>query len=204
MVNETNDKKVIEEKNSSIKILGHGFLKETLNFAIITFLIVVPIRIFVAQPFLVSGASMDPTFKNGNYLIVDEISYRFNEPQRGDVIVFKFPGDTSKFYIKRIIGLPGELVEIKNGEVFITNTNDVFGSDSAPFQLGEDYVVNKSFGNFSSKTPLNEDEYFVMGDNRPASSDSRFWGVLPKKLIKGRAFLRLLPINSLGVFPGSI
>ena len=205
MLNEPRDAKVIGEKSPPTKTPSHGFLKEVFKFALIAFLIVIPIRVYIAQPFLVSGSSMNPTFLNGNYLIIDEISYRFNEPRRGDVIVFKFPEDPSKFFIKRIIGLPGDSVEIKNGEVFITNTNDASESspDSATYKLQEDYVINKSFGDFSPRL-LAEDEYFVMGDNRPSSSDSRFWGALPKKLIKGRALLRLFPINKLGVFPGSL
>jgi signal peptidase I len=196
MFNEPGDAKVIEEKNSSVKVQGHDFLKEVFKFALIAFLVVVPIRVFIAQPFLVNGASMSPTFENGNYLIIDEISYRFNEPERGDVVVFKYPKDPSKFFIKRIIGLPGEGVEIREGEVFILD------GDGSEIKIEENYVINKSSDDFN--LTLNEKEYFVLGDNRPSSSDSRIWGVLPKKLIKGRAFLRLLPINKLGVFPGSL
>ena len=139
MLNETDDKVVIEEKNSSIKKESHGFLREVLNFVLLALLIVVPIRIFIAQPFIVSGASMDPTFKTGEYLIVDELSYRFNEPQRGDVIIFKYPKDKTKFFIKRIIGLPEEKISAVNGEVFVNNE-----------KLDENYLIDKDFDDFAS------------------------------------------------------
>ena len=191
MLNETDDKVVIEEKNSSIKKESHGFLREVLNFVLLALLIVVPIRIFIAQPFIVSGASMDPTFKTGEYLIVDELSYRFNEPQRGDVIIFKYPKDKTKFFIKRIIGLPEEKISAVNGEVFVNNE-----------KLDENYLIDKDFDDFASN--LKSGEYFVMGDNRQESLDSRSWGPLPEDLIRGKAFLRLLPVTRVGVFPGAI
>jgi signal peptidase I len=207
MQTEPNDQRVVEEKNSSTETSSHSFLKETLKFAIIAFLIVTPFRIFVAQPFLVSGSSMSPTFETGDYLIIDEISYRFSEPQRGDVVVFKFPQDPSKFFIKRVIGLPEESVEIKNGEIFITTTDNVSGDASETdevelHKLEEIYILNEHRENME-KITLENNEYFVMGDNRPSSSDSRYWGPLPERLIKGRAFLRLFPIKEIGLFPGS-
>lgn len=172
----------------------HSFW-EIIEFAIIALLIVIPIRAFIAQPFVVSGTSMVPTFKNGDYLIIDEISYRFEEPERGDVVIFKYPKDTSKYFIKRIIGLPGETVEINGSAIKIYNDEHPDG-----FMLDEPYIANKS-SNFS-KTAVSKDSYFVMGDNRPASSDSRFWGLVPKKLLVGRAFIQLLPFDRLGTFPG--
>lgn len=172
-----------------------NFFSETIKFIVIAALIVLPIRIFVAQPFIVSGDSMVPTFHGGEYLIVDEISYRFENPDRGDVVIFRFPLDTSKFFIKRIIGLPGETVQIVRGQVFIINKDNPDG-----LKLPENYLENKSVENFEKK--LGEDEYFVMGDNRPNSSDSRLWGPLPRDLIAGRALVRLLPLSKFGVFPG--
>jgi len=192
---ETNDTKNIESEKDSVKE-GQGFLKEVFRFALVALLIVVPIRVFIAQPFIVSGASMDPTFESGEYLIIDEISYRFNKPQRGDVIVFKFPEDKSKFFIKRIVGLPEETVRIENGEVFILD------KELNETKIEESYIVNKSFGNLI--LTLDKEEYFVMGDNRPDSLDSRSWGALPEDFIKGKAFLRLLPITRLGISPGSL
>ncbi|OHA17551.1 MAG: signal peptidase I [Candidatus Taylorbacteria bacterium RIFCSPHIGHO2_01_FULL_45_63] len=172
-----------------------GFLKETFRTIVITLAIVLPIRYFIAQPFIVSGASMDPTFANGQYLIVDQISYRFEEPKRDDVIIFKYPNDTSKYYIKRIIGLPGETIEIKGTTVTIHK-----GDKS--FDLIEPYIQNNIPGNFL--TTLKDDEYFVLGDNRPASSDSRYWGPLNRKYIIGRPFVRLLPFEKIDMFPGRI
>src|SRR6185436_693195 len=137
-----------------------SFFTELLKFAVVALIIVVPIRFFVAQPFIVSGASMDPTFGTGQYLIVDELSYRFEPPNRGDVIIFKYPKDPTQYFIKRVIGLPGETVSIKNGDVFVEDTT------GKTIKLAESYVTNK--GNGADMTvPLESDEYFVMGDNRP-------------------------------------
>jgi len=172
-----------------------SFLGELFRFGVIAVLVVVPIRLYVAQPFIVSGASMEPTFSHGEYLIIDEISYRFNTPERGDVIVFKFPEDTSKFFIKRVIGLPSETVSIQNGHVRVTSNTYPNG-----VVLEEPYIVETSHDTFT--TTLGNTEYFVLGDNRLASSDSRIWGPLEGELIVGRAFLRLLPIARASVLPG--
>jgi signal peptidase I len=175
---------------------AHGsFFSELFRFAIVTLLIVLPIRIYIAQPFIVSGSSMDPTFMNGEYLIVDELTYRLEKPERGDVIVFRFPQDTSKFFIKRIIGLPGETVDVNGNVISIENSAFPKG-----FTLDETYLTHKTYSN--TRTTLGSDEYFVMGDNRSASSDSRIWGPLPQKLIIGRALVRLLPITRAAALPG--
>ena len=132
---------------------------------------------------------MEPAFENGDYLIIDEISYKFSNPQRGEVIVFKYPHDTSQRYIKRIIGLPGETVEIKNGKIFI--------SDKALEEtnyLSPDFFT-PDFG--FTKTTLNKNEYFVLGDNRLHSSDSRRWGTVPREDIIGRVFIRAWPFAAL-------
>lgn len=171
-----------------------GFIKETLRFVIITILIVVPFRLFIAQPFIVSGDSMVPTFHNGEYLIVDELSYYLREPNRGEVVIFRYPKEPSKFFIKRVVGLPSETVTIKNGHIEITETSGTHVS------LTESYVKNELLSNMS--VILANDEYFVMGDNRNASSDSRFWGPVTRPLIVGRAFARLLPIAEAEVLPG--
>ena len=174
-----------------------SFFSEFLKFVFLAVVVVLPIRIFIAQPFIVSGSSMNPTFENGEYLIIDEISYRFNEPERGDVIVFKFPQDKSKFFIKRIVGLPDETVEIVNGQIEITNLENPEG-----LIIEEEYVLEKSLDD--GMYALESDEYFVMGDNRKNSLDSRSWGPLPEEFIRGRAILRLLPVEKIGTFPGSI
>lgn len=169
---------------------------ELVRFALIALVIVVPIRVFIAEPFIVSGSSMVPTFNNGDYLIVDKISYKIGNPKRDDVVVFRYPNDTTKFFIKRIIGLPNETVDIKGSEVTITN-----GSHKEGFVLDQSYVKNLS--NNDTHFELKNDEYFVMGDNRSASSDSRYWGAVNKNLLSGKAFLRLLPLNEMGLWPGS-
>jgi len=168
---------------------------ELVRFAIIAVAIVVPIRIFIAQPFVVSGSSMFPTFEDKQYLIVDEISYRLSEPKRDDVVIFRYPNDTKKFFIKRIIGLPNEIIDIKGNEITITNKEHPEG-----LKLEQPFVQNKS--NNDMHFELNSDEYFVMGDNRTGSFDSRSWGPVPKKLLIGKAFLRLLPINKINILPG--
>lgn len=173
-----------------------SFLGEILNFALIALLIVLPIRMFIAQPFIVSGASMETTFSSGQYLIVDQLSYRFEEPERGDVIIFRYPKDPSKFFIKRIIGIPGDTVEINGNVVTITNAAHPEG-----VTLEEPYVLDMA-PNTTLTERLGEEEYFVMGDNRDASSDSRMWGVLQRDKIVGRAFLRLYPFTEAELFPG--
>jgi len=171
-----------------------GVIKETIRFVVITIIIVVPFRLFIAQPFIVSGDSMVPTFHNGEYLIVDELSYYLREPSRGEVIIFRYPKEPSKFFIKRVIGLPGETVTITNGHIEITEVN------GTRITLSEPYVKAEVLSDMN--TILAADEYFVMGDNRNASSDSRFWGPVPQQLLVGRAFARLLPITEARVLPG--
>jgi len=168
---------------------------ELLRFAVLAFLIIIPIRTFIAQPFIVSGSSMYPTFQDGNYLIVDQISYRFEDPNRGDIIVFRFPKDKKKFFIKRIIGLPNESIKIDGSKITIMNDNHPDG-----FDLNEQYVKNLAFDNMT--VVLGNDEFFVMGDNRNSSSDSRSWGNVKENLIIGRVLLRLLPVKNIGIFPG--
>ena len=174
---------------------GKGLLKDLFTLAFIIIVVVIPIRLFVISPFVVDGESMHPTFENLDYLIVDEAVYRLKSPARGDTIVFRYPGNPSVFYIKRIIGLPGETVAINHGAVTITTTN------GQSLILDEPYIVDED-ATYTKTTTLSEDEYFVMGDNRPNSSDSRVWGVLPRADIIGRVDLRLLPVTKIGFFPG--
>jgi signal peptidase I len=170
---------------------------ELVRFTIFAIIIVLPIRLFIAQPFIVSGSSMFPTFENGEYLIIDEISYRFDQPERNEVIVFKYPNDTKKFFIKRIIGLPNEEIKIEGSDVIIINKENPDG-----FRLEQAYVQNKS--NNDASFLLKENEYFVMGDNRISSSDSRYWGPVDENLIIGKVFLRLLPLNRINFKPGFV
>ncbi len=174
-------------------------LIEAIRFALTIIVIVVPIRTFVAQPFIVSGDSMFPTFKNREYLIIDELSYQFRSPARGEVVVFHYPKDPSKYFIKRVIGLPGETVTIKGKDVSITSST------------GEAVKLDESRANYTNglgainlNSKLEAGEYFVMGDNRDWSLDSRAWGPVPEKSFKGRALLRLFPLNVIDYLPGSL
>lgn len=174
-----------------------SFFKEIIKFALLAVFIVLPIRLFVAQPFVVSGRSMDPTFDNGQYLIVDQISYRFERPRRGDVIIFRYPLNTKKFFIKRIIGLPSETVEIQDGQVAIKD------KEGEKLILEEPYIDPEIIRGERISVALKNDEYFVMGDNRTESSDSRIWGTLKRSLIVGRPFVRLFPVTKIGFLPGA-
>ncbi len=172
-----------------------GFWRELIEFAIIALVIIVPFRIYIAQPYVVNGASMDPTFKTGDYLIVDEISYRFHPPVRGSVIVFKYPKNTALYFIKRLIGFPGETVTIKEGIITITK------KDGSMVTLHEPYVKLPKIENFTSGI-LPEGQYFVMGDNRMGSADSRMWGSVPTDDIVGRPIIELFPLSKFGIIPG--
>ncbi len=174
-----------------------SFFKEIFRFAIITLVVVLPIRFFIAEPFIVSGASMEPTFEDTDYLIVDRITYSLENPERNDVIIFRYPKNPEKYFIKRIIGLPEETVTISGNNITIRNKNNPEG-----FNLDQTYITFKSEGKF--QVTLKKDEYFVMGDNRSHSSDSRIWGAVPRENIIGRAFLRLFPPKSIDIFPGKI
>lgn len=174
-----------------------AFFKDLLKYALTAVVIVVPIRVWVAQPFVVNGSSMDDTFKDGQYLIVDELTYRFREPERGEVLIFRYPKEPSKYFIKRLIGLPGETVVVKDDSVTIKNAQYPAG-----IRLTEPYAQSRTFG--SVTVTLEADEYFVMGDNRVVSSDSRVWGPLPKDDLIGRPIARLTPFKAMGVLPGAV
>lgn len=166
-----------------------SFIWEITKIVIIALVIVVPIRTFLFQPFIVKGQSMEPNFKNDDYLIIDEISYRFRDPQRGEVVVFRYPQMPSQRYIKRIIGLPGETVEIKEGKVIISNSERKQVLDESKYFSFEIFTPGEM------KIVLADNEYFVLGDNRAASADSRRWGPLPRENIIGRVFLRVWPFT---------
>lgn len=190
---ETPVEAVLPESNTKRR----GYFLELLRFAIITALIVLPIRFFIAQPFIVSGDSMVPTFESGQYLIVDEISYRFETPERGDIIIFRHPEEAGRILIKRIIGLPSETVTVEGDNVTIKNSANPDG-----LKLTEPYISSHSvFGKVEATLTANQ--YFVLGDNRPNSLDSRFFGPIEKKLIIGRPLFRLLPLNTIAAFPGA-
>lgn len=178
-----------------LRLFENPFWQDFFKFIVIAAFIIIPIRAWVAQPFIVRGPSMEPTFQDTEYLIVDEFSYHFRGPKRGEVIVFRYPEDPSKYFIKRVIGLPGETVEIKDNKVFIVK------SDKSE-ELLEPYIA-EPLTTPNKEVRLGTGEYFVMGDNRLFSSDSRRWGTLPQRLIIGRAWTRLWPPSRINFMPGS-
>ncbi len=164
---------------------------ETLRFVAVVLIIVVPVRAYVAQPFVVNGNSMSPTFENGQYLIIDELSYLLREPARGEVVVFRYPKNPKTFFIKRLIGLPGETVIIKDNIVTVKNgTGQIIIDDS--------YIKEQTLADHTAT--LGAGEYFVLGDNRDQSYDSRYWGAVPEKLLKGRVLVRLFPVDKITMF----
>jgi signal peptidase I len=210
IVSKGESEKLAEEEKPEKK---ENFAWEIIKTIIIVGLLVFFFRFFIIQPYYIIGSSMEPKFHNGNYLFIDEVTYRFFEPKRGDIIVFKHPDETCvsyvetspvlrnffqgpcQNYIKRIIGLPGETVKIENGKVIVMNTDHPQG-----ITLNEPYI-EKSIQTSGKQTfTVGSSEYFVLGDNRHpnASSDSREWGLLNKKYIVGRGWLRLLPPDEAG------
>ena|SRR3989344_2966411 len=161
---------------------------EILKVVAIVFVSAIIIRGFVAQPFIVEGSSMEPDFHNGEYLLIEKLGYHLHQPVRGDVIVFKYPNNPSVNYIKRIIGLPGETVRIFENQVFVNEK-----------KLDEKYLSEdeKTIVSQNPDTPyeitLSGDQFFVMGDNRQHSSDSREWGPLNREFVIGKSALVLYP-----------
>lgn len=165
--------------------------------AMISAAIIIPIRYFLIQPFFVKGASMEPNFHDQEYLIVDEISYRFQAPERGQVIVFRYPRDPQEYFIKRVIGLPGEQVQVKDGKVIIFNTTHPDG-----LALDEKYLPAglSTYNQDESKVSVGPNEYYVLGDNRGASKDSRYFGVVDQSFVTGKVLFRGWPFNKITVF----
>ncbi len=187
-----------EEESESGNSYTHelfAFIWETLKVVIISLAIIIPVRYFLVQPFFVKGASMEDTFHDSDYIMIDEISYRFRDPNRGDITVFRFPQDTSQFFIKRVIGLPSETIQVKDNTVTIYNKEHPQG-----FVLNEYYLSDGQVTLGDLRIKLDDNEYFVMGDNRLRSSDSRSWGTLNRSLITGRVFFRAWPIAKFGRF----
>lgn len=189
-----------------------SFILEIIKIVVLAFVIIVPIRVFLFQPFFVQGASMEPNFEDKEYLIINELGYKktnigfgdtnlftvkpFKEIQRQRVIVFRYPLEPSKYFIKRVIGLPGERLEIKDGKITIFNDQHPDG-----FLLNEDAYLSKSVRTVGDiSTNLASDEYFVMGDNRMFSSDSRAWGPVKDKFIMGEVLLRAWPIGRAEIY----
>ncbi len=151
--------------------------------------IAVGVVAFIAQPFRVQGASMTPNFFSGDYVLVDKVSYYFRSLNRGEVIVFENPENESEYFIKRVVGLPGEGIIISGGEVYINGK-----------LLKEGYLPQEQSSSGEADFILGEDEYFVMGDNRLQSRDSRSWGPLKRDEVVGLVRVRFWPPNELSVF----
>ncbi len=169
-------------------------LWENLEMIFIAILIVAPIRYFLIQPFIVHGSSMEPNFYTQDYLIIDELTYRFRDPQRYEVVVFKAPNHKNQYYIKRIIGLPGETISIDDGQIEIAPPL----KDS--FLLEQDFLPNGLRTSGNLKLTLANNQFFVLGDNRLASYDSRNWGPVERNLIIGRVWLRLWPFKKIEAY----
>ena len=169
-----------------------SFLFELIQVAAISLAIILPVRYYLVQPFYVKGASMEPNFYDHEYLIIDELSYRFHEPIRGDIVVFRYPHDPSQYFIKRVIGLPGETVEFKDGKVKVYNDTHPNGLVlNEMIYLDQDFTAAGSEKTFTIKPH----EYFLMGDNRAASLDSRYFGPVDRAAIVGRVWVRGYPFD---------
>jgi len=176
-----------------LKKLGSFFLDiiEVVVFAIAIFLFV---YLLVLQPHKIKGDSMQPNYPDGEFLLADKVTYRLRDPKRGDVVVFQAPNAPNEEYIKRIIGLPGETVKVEGGRVYISGK-----------LLNEPYIKSTLAtlsGNFAKEgleIKIPSDYYFVLGDNRPASSDSRAWGFVPISSINGRAWVVYWPPEKTGL-----
>lgn len=184
------------EKNSRLRENLKVVADLLYNVAVIVVIVAV-IKYTLASPFQVSGNSMLPNLHNQEFLIVDKLSYYLHEPERGDIIVLIPPQDTEVYYVKRIIGLPGEKIEFLDGQVIIHSKDHPEG-----VKLEEPYL---SADNAQTYWPTHEnkiidipqDNFFVMGDNRRASNDSRSWGILNRHNIEGRAWFVFLPFNEI-------
>jgi signal peptidase I len=172
---------------------------DALRYIFIALIVVIPVRAFVAQPFIVQGNSMYPTLHNHEYLIVDETVKLTQNYHRGDVVILHYPNDPSRYFVKRIIGLPGETVTFAGNVPIITGP-----THPKPLTLNEPYVADSQKMNNNLSRTLSNDEFFVCGDNRSQSSDSRIWGAVPRNYMDGKALIRLFPFSVIGINPGSL
>ena len=169
-------------------------IKEWANSIVVALVLTLIIRTYVVQAFKIPSESMYPTLMKGDKLFVNKYIYRFSPPQRGDIIVFKYPVDPKKDFIKRLTGLPGETVEIRDGNLY---ANEKIWKDQMSF--GKLYYLNRGpFGGPGDKIQVPEDAYYALGDNSANSTDSRFWGFVPKKNVLGKGIFRWWPPNRIG------
>lgn len=192
--NESQGTQNVEAKPSKLKQII-----STLKYILVALLIVIPIRTWVAQPFIVQGNSMYPTLHTHEYLIVDETVKITQNYKRGDVVILHYPNDPSRYFVKRVIGLPGETVTFEGTKATITGP-----MHEKPITLDEPYVTESQKKNDYLTRTLNKDEFFVCGDNRLQSSDSRIWGPVPRNYMDGRALVRLFPFSTISLHPGSL
>lgn len=184
--------------NTNVDNSKKNSFKEIIRFTFFALIIILPIRMYIAEPFVVKGPSMDPTFATGQYLIVDLLTYNFRDIERGDVIVFKHPiAQYDKYLIKRVVALPNETIAMDNGKITISNKENEKG-----FIFEDSHVLDTNKTRDTFKKTLAHDEYFVMGDNRINSSDSREWGALESEYIVGRPLFRLFPFSKISFLPG--
>lgn len=181
------------DENKSILATAGMFFLELVKVAILAGITVGLVRYFIFKPFYVEGQSMEPAYSEKEYLIIDEISYRFHEPKRGEVIVLRAPTVEKEYFLKRIIGLPGDQIRVENNKVIIHNSGNPRG-----VLLEEKYLVETTPG--VANYTLGPDEYFVMGDNRDASFDSRRFGPIKRSSIIGRTWFRGWPLSRITLF----
>ncbi|NCO05259.1 MAG: signal peptidase I [Candidatus Magasanikbacteria bacterium] len=193
-IEETSSIPLAPPAKSFFSVLGLFFL-EVIKVIVLAGITIGVVRMFLFKPFYVKGQSMEPNFVQSDYLIIDQLTYglRHKNPERGDVIVFRAPVDLKDFYLKRIIGLPGERVKVESGKVFVYNDEYPQG-----FVLEEDYISEETTG--STNVSLGPNEYFVLGDNRDESFDSRRFGPIQEDTIVGKAWLRGWPFNRVTLF----
>jgi len=170
-----------------------AFLLDTIQIVVIALSLFVIVYLFFFQPHQVKGSSMNPNFIDAEYLLTDKITYRFNKPQRSETVIFTAPKNPDYEYIKRIIGLPGETVKIENGFVFI-NANKL----EEAYLPTDTRTLSGSFSREGHTISIPDNHYFVIGDNRNHSSDSREWGTVPRENILGRAWFRYWPLDKIG------
>ena len=185
----TSDDAVLLEETAAEPSKLWGIAREIIETILLAAVIWLAVN-FATARYVVDGQSMEPNLHTGPFLIVSRLAYKFGTPQRGDIIVFDFPGNPADDYVKRIIGLPGDTVTIQEGQIFVNDN-----------RLEEPYLPDERMMPFQGRWVVPQDSYFVLGDNRAHSSDSRSWGMLPQDAIIGKAWLSYWPPQNWGAIP---